>query len=97
MSPTDRIATGVAKHFFECRPSTADTCELIEEALRRGYELGRSVRLPISDNSAESRARRPIKDGELFYFRSENDSYLRIGTSIGLENNHPFAPGSRWA
>jgi hypothetical protein len=48
MSPTDRIATGVAKHFFECRPSTADTCELIEEALRRGYELGRSVRLPIA-------------------------------------------------
>jgi hypothetical protein len=44
MSAADRIASGVAKHLFEFRPPTASTGDLIEEAFRRGYELGRSVR-----------------------------------------------------
>ena len=46
MSAADRIASGVAKHLSEFRPPKAKTCDLIEEAFRRGYELGRSVRLP---------------------------------------------------
>jgi hypothetical protein len=45
MSAADRIASGVAKHLFDFRPPTASTRDLIEEAFRRGYELGRSVRL----------------------------------------------------
>jgi hypothetical protein len=45
MSAADRIASGVAKHLSEFRPSTASTRDLIEEAFRRGYELGLSVRL----------------------------------------------------
>jgi hypothetical protein len=48
MSPTDRIASGVAKHLFEGSPPTASTRDLIEEAFRRGYEHGRSVRFPIA-------------------------------------------------
>jgi hypothetical protein len=46
MSAADRIASGVANHLSESRPPTATTRDLIEEAFRRGYELGRSVRLP---------------------------------------------------
>jgi hypothetical protein len=46
MSATDLIASGVAKHLCESRPPKASTPDLIEEAFRRGYELGRSVRLP---------------------------------------------------
>ena len=46
MSATDRIASGVAKHLSDFRPSAASTRDLIEEAFRRGYELGRSLRLP---------------------------------------------------
>ncbi len=46
MSAEDRIASGVAKHLSEFRPLKASTRDLIEEAFRRGYELGRSVRLP---------------------------------------------------
>jgi hypothetical protein len=44
MIAAERIASGVAKHLFEFRPPTASTRDLIEEAFRRGYELGRSVR-----------------------------------------------------
>ena len=46
MSAADRIASGVAKHLSEFRPPKAKTCDLIEEAFQRGYELGRSVRRP---------------------------------------------------
>jgi hypothetical protein len=48
MSAADRIAEGIANHLFECRPTTAKTRGLIEEAFRRGHELGQSVRLPIA-------------------------------------------------
>ena len=48
MSAADRIASGVAKHLSEFRPPKASTRDLIEEAFRRGYELGRSVRLPTN-------------------------------------------------
>ena len=48
MSAADRIASGVAKHLSEFRPPKASTRDLIEEAFRRGYELGRSVRLPTA-------------------------------------------------
>jgi len=47
-SAADRIASGVAKHLFEFRPPTASMPDLIEEAFRRGYELGLSVRLPTA-------------------------------------------------
>jgi hypothetical protein len=40
MSATDLIASGVAKHLSESRPPKASTRDLIEEAFRRGYELG---------------------------------------------------------
>jgi hypothetical protein len=48
MSAADRIATSVANHLFECRPTTAKTRGPIDEAFRRGHELGRSVRLPTA-------------------------------------------------
>jgi hypothetical protein len=48
MSAAHRIASGVAKHLFEFRPHTASTRDLIEEALRRGYELDRSVQPPAA-------------------------------------------------
>jgi hypothetical protein len=48
MSTPARIASGVAKHLLDFRPPTASTRDLIEEAFRRGYELGRSVRLPAA-------------------------------------------------
>ena len=56
MSAADRIASGVAKHLSESRPPKASTRDLIEEAFRRGYELGRSVRLP-TDSPAPPPAR----------------------------------------
>jgi hypothetical protein len=48
MSAADRIASGVAEHLFEFRLRTATSRDLIEEGLRRGYELCRSVRLPAA-------------------------------------------------
>jgi hypothetical protein len=44
MTAAERIASGVAKHLLEFRPPTTSIPDLIEEAFRRGYELGRSVR-----------------------------------------------------
>jgi hypothetical protein len=46
MSAADRIASGVAEHLSEFRPLKATTRELIEEAFRRGCEVGRLVRAP---------------------------------------------------
>jgi hypothetical protein len=51
MSAADRIASGVAKHLSESRPPKASTRDLIEEAFRRGYELGGSVRLATASPS----------------------------------------------
>ena len=44
MSAADHIASGAAKPHFEFRPPTASMRDHIEEAVRRGYELDRSVR-----------------------------------------------------
>ena len=64
MSAADRIASGVAKHLFDFRPPTASTRDLIEEAFRRGYELGRSVRLPATPpTSLEARQRQEARHG----------------------------------
>jgi hypothetical protein len=46
MSLADRIASGVAKHLSGSRSPAATLRDLIEKAFRRGYEPGRSVRLP---------------------------------------------------
>jgi hypothetical protein len=46
MSAADRIASGAAKHHSESRSPKASTRDLIQEGFCRGYELGRSVRLP---------------------------------------------------
>jgi hypothetical protein len=45
MSAADRIASGVKKHLCAFK-ATASARDLIEEALRRGYELDRSLRPP---------------------------------------------------
>jgi len=64
MSAADRIASGVAKHLFDFRPPPASTRDLIEEAFRRGYELGRSVRLPATPpTSLEARQRQEARHG----------------------------------
>jgi hypothetical protein len=64
MSAADRIASGVAKHLFDFRPHTASTPDLTEEAFRRGYELGRSVRpLAARQTSLEARRRQEARHG----------------------------------
>ena len=64
MSAADRIASGVAKQLFEFRPPTASMRDLIEEAFRRGYELGRSVRLPAArPTSLQARQRQEARHG----------------------------------
>jgi hypothetical protein len=64
MSAADRIASGVAKHLFDFRPPTASTRDLIEEAFRRGYELGRSVRpLAAPQTSLQARQRQEARYG----------------------------------
>jgi hypothetical protein len=60
MSATDRIASGVAKHLSDFRPSAASTHDLIEEAFRRGYELGRSVR-PLAARKTSLQARQRLE------------------------------------
>ena len=45
MSAADRIASAVKKHLCAFK-ATASARDLIEEALRRGYELDRSLRPP---------------------------------------------------
>ena len=45
MSAAVRIVSGIAKHLFTFKSSTASTRQLIEEAIRRGYELHRSGEL----------------------------------------------------
>ena len=63
MSAADRIASGVAKHLSIQAP-TASTRDLIEEAFRRGYELGRSVRLPAArPTSLQARQRQEVRHG----------------------------------
>ena len=47
MSAADRIASGVKKHLCAFK-ATASARDLIEEALRRGYELDRSLRPPAA-------------------------------------------------
>jgi hypothetical protein len=64
MSAADRIASGVAKHLFDFRLPTASTRDVIEEAFRRGYEFGRSVRLPATPpTSLEARQRQESRHG----------------------------------
>jgi hypothetical protein len=64
MSAADRIASGVAKHLCDFRPHTASTRDLIEEAFRRGYELGPSVRPPaVRHTSLQARQRQEARHG----------------------------------
>ena len=64
MSAADHIASGVAKYVFDFRPPTASTRDLIEEAFRRGYELGRSVRpLAARKTSLQARQRQEARHG----------------------------------
>ena len=80
MSPADRIASGVAKHLFAFKAPTASTHDLIEQAVRRGYELDRSDELC---DRPHPRMRTRPQPPQSARSRSETISRKRQGENTG--------------